>query len=162
MPEARGRIASVSCFVDADLAGYKVNRRSQTGILIFVNRAPIHWLSKKQPTVETSTFGAEFCAMKVAVEMIEAIRYKLCMFGVPSDGPASVFCDNEAVYQNTTVPESTLNKKHRSIAYHRCREASAAGTVCIAKEGTLTNLADLFTKIMSAMRREELLERFTY
>ena len=162
MPEARGRIASVSCFVDADLAGNKVNRRSQTGILIFVNRAPIHWLSKKQPTVETSTFGAEFCAMKVAVEMIEAIRYKLRMFGVPLDGPASVFCDNEAVYQNTTVPESTLNKKHHSIAYHRCREASAAGTVRIAKEGTLTNLADLFTKIMSAMRREELLERFTY
>ena len=47
MPEARGLIASVSCFVDADLAGNKVNRRSQTGILIFVNRAPIHCLSKK-------------------------------------------------------------------------------------------------------------------
>ena len=71
--------------------------------------------------------------MKVAVEMIEAIRYKLRMFGVPLDGPASVFCDNEAVYQNTTVPESTLNKKHHSIAYHRCREASSAVTIRIAK-----------------------------
>ena len=84
------------------------------------------------------------------------------MFGVPLDDPASVFCDNEAVYQNTTVPESTLNKKHHSIAYHHCREAFAEGTVFIAKEGTLTNLVDLFTKMMSATRREELLERFTY
>ena len=55
-PEARGLIVSTSCFVDADLAGDKSTRRSQTGILIFVNKAPIHWYSKRQPTVETSTF----------------------------------------------------------------------------------------------------------
>jgi hypothetical protein len=60
------------------------------------------------------------------------------------------------------VPESTLNKKHLSIAYHRCREAVAAHVIRIAKEGTKTNLADLFTKILSGPRREELLNMFTY
>jgi len=40
-----------SAFVDADLAGDKKNRRSMTGILMFINRAPIHWYSKKQATV---------------------------------------------------------------------------------------------------------------
>ena len=161
-PEERGLSVQVSMFVDADLAGDKRNCRSQTGILIFVNRAPIHWYSKRQPTVETSTFGAEFCAMKVGVEMVEALRYKLRMFGVPIDGPASIFCDNEAVYQNTVIPESTLKKKHHSIAYHRCREAVAAGTIRVAKEGTKTNLADLFTKVLTADRRRFLLDRFTY
>ena len=72
--------------------------------MIFINKAPIHWLSKRQATVETSTFGAEFCAMKTAVEMIEALRYKLRMFGVLLDGPASIFCDNEAVFKNTSIP----------------------------------------------------------
>ena len=162
MPEARGRNVSSSCFVDADLAGDKSMRRSQTGILIFVNKAPIHWHSKQQPSVETSTFGAEFCAMKTAVEMIEALRYKLRMFGVPLDGPASIFCDNEAVYKNTSIPESVLSKKHHSIAYHRSREAVAAQTVRIAKEGTNTNLADLFTKLMTGNKRDDLLECFTY
>ena len=84
------------------------------------------------------------------------------MFGVPIDGPASIFCDNEAVYQNTVIPESTLKKKHHSIAYHRCREAVAAGTIRVAKEGTKTNLADLFTKVLTADRRRFLLDRFTY
>ena len=100
--------------------------------------------------------------MRTAVEMIKSLRYKLRMFGIPIDGASSVFCDNEAVYKNTTIPASTLNKKVYSIAYHICREAVASKIIQIAKEGTDTNLADLFTKILSALRREELLERFTY
>ena len=130
--------------------------------MIFVNKSPIHWYSKRQATVEASTFGAEFCAMRTAVEMIEALRYKLRMFGVPIDGAANVYCDNEAVYKNTVAPESTLKKKHHSISYHRCREAIAAGTIRVAKQGTLKNLADLFTKTLSIARRQFLLERFTY
>ena len=112
--------------------------------------------------MESSTFGAEFCALRVATEMIESLWYKLRMFGIPIDGPANVFCDNEAVYKNTVIPESVLKKKHHSIAYHRCREAVAAGTIRVAKQGTTKNLADLFTKVLSNARRAFLLERFTY
>ena len=108
MPDSRGLSISISVFVDANNAGNVANRRSQTGILIFCNKAPIHWYSKSQATVETSTFGSEFNALRVAVEMVKALRYKLRMFGVPVDGPASVFCDNEAVVKNTSIPESTL------------------------------------------------------
>ena len=161
-PEARGKSVSVHCFVDADLAGNKVNRRSQTGILIFVNRAPILWHSKRQNTVEASTFGSEIVAMKNAIELLEGLRYKLRMFGIPIDGPADIYCDNEAVTKNCSIPESTLKKKHHSIAYHRNREAVAAGTVRIAKEPTETNLADLFTKTLSRDRRNELLDKFMY
>ena len=34
----------------------------------FFNKILISWLSKKQPTIETSVFGAEFVAMKAGVE----------------------------------------------------------------------------------------------
>ena len=100
--------------------------------------------------------------MRIAVEMIEALRYKLRMFGVPIDGAANVYCDNDAVCNNVVQPESVLRKKHHSIAYHRCREAVAAGTIRVAKQGTEKNLADLFTKILTIARRIFLLERFTY
>ena len=162
MPPPRGHFVSTHCFVDADHASNTVTRRSQTGILIFLNRAPIVWYSKRQNTVETSTFGSEFIAMRTAVEHIESLRYKLRMFGIPIEGPTNVFCDNEAVFKNTTIPESTLKKKHNSICYHRCREAVAAKVMRVAKEGTLTNLADLFTKPLVQSIREDLLDRFTY
>ena len=162
MPTPRGHAVSTHCFVDADHASNTVTRRSPTGILIFLNRAQIIWYSKRQNTVETSTFGSEFIAMRAAVEHIEVLRYKLRMFGIPIEGPTNVFCDNEAVFKNTTIPEYTLKKKHNSICYHRCREAVAARVMRVAKEGTLTNLADLFTKPLMQVVREGLLDRFTY
>eukprot|EP00537_Pseudo-nitzschia_pungens_P006437 CAMPEP_0172357460 /NCGR_PEP_ID=MMETSP1060-20121228/1836_1 /TAXON_ID=37318 /ORGANISM="Pseudo-nitzschia pungens, Strain cf. cingulata" /LENGTH=79 /DNA_ID=CAMNT_0013078161 /DNA_START=614 /DNA_END=850 /DNA_ORIENTATION=+ len=61
-PEAFGKGVIMSCFVDADHAGCKATRRSHTGIIIFLNRAPIMWFSKRQTTVETSTFGSEIVA----------------------------------------------------------------------------------------------------
>ena len=112
--------------------------------------------------LETSTFGSEFTAMKQAVEMLKALWCKLRMFGVPIDGPANVCCDNEAACKNVALPSSVLSKKMHSISYHFCREAVAAGIVRIAKEDTITNLADIFTKVMGKVRRDELLDRFMY
>jgi hypothetical protein len=70
---APGQLVSMSCFVVADHAGCHVTRRSHTGILIYVQNAPIIWYSKRQNTMESSMFGSEFIAMKIAVEQVEAI-----------------------------------------------------------------------------------------
>ena len=162
MPLPRGESVSTHCFVDSDHAWNTVTRRSQTGLLLFVNSAPIVWYSKRKNTVETSTFGSDFIAMKTAVDQIEVLRYKLCMFGVPLEGPTNIFCGNESVFKNASIPDSTLKTKHTSICYHQSREAVAAGMVRIAKEGTTTNLNDLFTKPFPKPRRMFLLDRFTY
>ena len=100
--------------------------------------------------------------MKTVVEQVESLRYKLRMFGVPLEGPTNMFCDSEVVFKNASIPDSTLKKKHTSICYHRCREAVASRTVQVAKEGTLMNLSDLFTKPMSQATQEAILDRFTY
>ena len=84
--------------------------------------------------------------------MVEGLRYKLRMMGVQVDGPTNVFCDNAAVVMNTTKPKSTLKKKHNAIAYHRVREAQAAGVIRIAKEDGETNLADVLTKSLPGPR----------
>ena len=162
LPEVRGHTIIITYFVDANHGRNLKDRKSQTGILIFLNRAPMYWYSKQQSSIETSTFGAEFCVIKVAVEVIEGMRYKLRIFGIPIDSPTNVYCDNEAVYKNIVIPKSTLKKKHHSITYHRCREAVATKTIRVAKQGIMKNLANLFTKILTALRRLFLLERFTY
>ena len=94
--------------------------------------------------------------------MVEALRYKLRMFGVPLDGAVNVFCENDAVYKNTVVPESTLQKKYHSIAYHKCQKAVAAKKIRVANQGTLKNLTDLFIKVLTADHRRLLLDRFMY
>ena len=59
MPEARVHGVVVTCFVDANHRGNLKDQKNQTGVLIFVNKAPIHWYSKSQTTVEASTFVAK-------------------------------------------------------------------------------------------------------
>jgi hypothetical protein len=161
MPEPRGREVVMTCFVDADHAGCRETRRSHSGIFIFVNRALIMWYSKRQNTVEASTYGSELLAMRLAIEMIEGLRYKLRMMGIPLAEACAVFCDNSAVVTNTR-PDSTLKKKHAAINYHRVREAIAAGTIKVAKENTQTNLADILTKLMPGPKMKELLQHILW
>ena len=92
------------------------------------------WHSKRQNTLETSTFGSKFVATKIAVEMNETIRYKLRMMGVPIDGPTNCFINYQSVVTNATLTHSTLNKKYNAIAYHKVRESIASKSIRIANE----------------------------
>ena len=84
------------------------------------------------------------------------------MFGVPIDGTTKVLCDNEKVVHNSSRLESTLNKKHSSIAYHATRWAVAAGVILVGWIPTDYNLADALTKCLSASKREFLFGEWTY
>jgi hypothetical protein len=65
----RNRDVQITIMVDADHAHCEVTRRSVTGILVFINSTPIRWYSKMQKTVETSTYGSELVAARIATEL---------------------------------------------------------------------------------------------
>ena len=95
--------------------------------------------------------------------MIGALPYKLRMFGVQIAGPAIVFCNNNGVVKNTTIPESMLAEKHNAINYHAIRKAVAAKILRVGKEEGMTNLADLlFTKVLTADQRRSLCKHIMY
>ena len=96
--------------------------------------------------------------MRTCTEMVEGLCYKLRMFGVPLSGPARIFCDNEAATKRSSYAETTLKKKHCSIAYHRIREAVAAGKMLVYYENTKSNIADLLTKVLPFNKRCYLIE----
>ena len=102
MPKPRGRMVKVTSFVDAAHAANKVDRKSHTGYMIFINRAPIIWHSKRQNTVGPSTLTSEFIALKACMERVIGIRFKLRMFGIPIDGTADILCDNQSVVKNSS------------------------------------------------------------
>ena len=114
--------------------------------MIFLNGAPIYWSSKKQTSCETSSFGSEFCAMKKATEYVNGFRYKLRMMGIPVEDPTFIFCDNQSVLANTTMPKYQLKKKTQIIAYHFVREGCARDEWRTAYISTHENMADLLTK----------------
>lgn len=116
MPTPLGQSVRIRTFLDADHAGNVVTRRSHTGILIFVNNSLIVQHSKKQNTVESATFGSEMVAMRNARDLTVALRFKLKMFGVPIDGPADSFCDNDSVVKNTSVSRPPCLRKSITLS----------------------------------------------
>jgi len=111
MPEPIGKDFIIRCYVDADFAGEKLTRKSRTGFIVYLNCALIYWHSKRQTTIETSSFGSEFVAMKHACEYLRGLRFKLRMMGIPVSDPCFIFGDNQSVLTNSSIPESTLKKK---------------------------------------------------
>ena len=114
--------------------------------MVFLNSAPIHWFSKKQTSVETSSFGSEFIAMKSCCEYVRGLRFKLRMMGIPVDDFTYVFGDNQSVLVNSTKPHSSLKKKSSSVAYHFVREGVAKDEWRATYLNTNLNPADMLTK----------------
>ena len=70
MPEALGKYVVIKSYVGDNHAGNIANRRLHSGIIVYVNNSPIIWYSKRQNTVEASSFGSEFFALRISTEMI--------------------------------------------------------------------------------------------
>jgi hypothetical protein len=161
MPNPRGKPVVVRLYVDSDHAADKAIRRSRTGFILHLNNAPIVWYSKKQGTIETSVFGAEF-VMRTG-KVCRALRYKLRMMGIPIEEPTYCYGDNMSVINNTQRPGSILGKKSNSICYHFCREVVAMGEAMTSHVRSEDNPADICTKLIpGGMKRDRICERILH
>ena len=157
-----GREATVTVYVDADHARDKVTRRSVTGIILLLNNTPLVWVSKRQKTVEASTYGSEMIAARIAVELVIEMRYKLRMLGVVMEDRTMLVGDNMSVILNTTIPSSSLKKKHLGCSYHRIREAIAGDFVDYGHIASERNLADVCTKPLGNNAHHRLIDPYLF
>ena len=111
-----------------------------------MNHTPIDSYSKRHVTVETATYGSEFVASKTATEQIIDLRHTLRYLGVPIKTKSYLFGDNRSVVPSSTLPHSTLGKRHNIIAYHRVREAIASKIIAYHWIRTGYNLSDMLSK----------------
>ena len=139
---------SLMVMVDSDHAHDKITRRSVTGMVTFLGRTPIQGFARRQGAIETSTYSAEFNAMRTASEEVIALRYMLRCLGVKVSKPTPIFGDNLSVITNVTRDDSLLKKKHVSISFNKTRECVAAGIIHPVKVESANNFADMFTKAL--------------
>lgn len=162
IPIPRGNPVLMTAYFDADHAGCLETRRSTTGMLLMLNNTPIQWYSKRQTTVESATYGSEMVAGRITVEFVIAMRYKLRMLGIPIIGSSILFGDNASMITSTTIPSSSLKKKHNAIGYHRIREAIAAGIAWLLHVPSKQNIADILTKPLGPLLFGSLLKDFRF
>jgi hypothetical protein len=158
LPTPYGTELETSIFFDADHAHDQKTRRSITGLIILVGRTPILWSSKRQGCIATSTYTAEFVAMRQAVEEAISLRYMLRCLGIPVTKPTDLYGDNRSVYQSAGIPDGELKKKHVAISYHYVREAIAAKVVNSFWVQSAANLADICTKALGRHAFRDIVE----
>ena len=161
-PIPAGKSVETTAWMDADHAGDRLTRRSHSGVIVFLCSAPIIWYSKKQATIESSTFGSEMVCHRTGLGIVKDLRYKLRMMGVPIDGPTTVFGDNKTAVNGISIPEAKLAKKHLGICYHATREASAAGIWEVGFTQGKHNIANCLTKILSGTMKDKECDKFMY
>ena len=138
-PTRFGFPVEVNIFVDASHADEKLDRKSVTGILIYVGDMLIKSISRRQKSVATSTFSSEFLALKTAVEEAQAIRLLLQSIGVPVKGQINIHSDSESVLRSACNPANELKRKHVAISWNLVRETIATGVIKLWKIDTKLN-----------------------
>ena len=112
------------------------------------------------PGVQTSAFGAEFTAMKKAVEVIVMLRYYLISMSVKVSQRTRLFVDNKSVHLNVANPASSLNKKAIALAYHFVREHQSGKVIDAQHIRSEDNYADCLTKPLNSTIHHGLIYEF--
>ena len=146
IPQPLGKHVQTTHYVDANLHHDLATGKAVTAALHFLNQTPIDAYTKRQSTVETATYGSEFVAARTAVDQIIDIRTTLRYLGVPIRDKSYMFGDNKSVVTSSTIPNSTISKRHHLASYHRVREAIAAKFISFHWKDGKSNPADILSK----------------
>ena len=118
IPKPLGKHVQTTHYVDANLHHDLATGKAVTAALHFLNQTPIDAYTKRQSTVKTATYGSEFVAARTAVDQIIDICTTLRYLGVPIRDKSYMFGDNKSVVTSSTIPNSTISKRHHLASYH--------------------------------------------
>ena len=145
-PKPYGPEVLHTVYVDANLCHDFITGQAITGIIHLLNQTIIDQFSKKQPLMQTATYGSEIMVARTGAEQVMEVRLTLRFLGVNIKTASYVFGDNKAVVDSSSLPRSRLHKRHVLLSFHRVREAIAAGIMYFSFIKRYLNPVDLLTK----------------
>jgi hypothetical protein len=114
--------------------------------------------SKRQKAVATSTFSAEFVALRYAIEEAYALRLLLQSLGIKLK-KINIYSDSESILKSAAQPKNELKRRHVAIAYHVVREAYAIGLVDFFHIAGVDNPSDILTKTLGMINFQKHVDR---
>lgn len=145
----------LDCFVDADWAGDKLDRKSTTGYVIRLCGNVIYWKSRKQGSVTKSSTAAEYVALSELVSEVKVIKNLLLDFNVNIEKPISIYVDNSGAISIAKSGNLTKNSKYIEVHFHFVNESYEKGIINIEKVDSEENLADILTKALGRVKFEK-------
>ena len=113
---------SLSAFSEANWAGDPNDRRSTSGLLVFLGNNPITWSAKKQLTVSRSSTEAKYRALASASAELCWLRTLIKDLGLYLYDPPILWCDNVSALTIASNPVFHARTKHIEVDFHFIRE----------------------------------------
>jgi hypothetical protein len=125
------------------------------GFAVFFGPNLVSWSARKQPTVSRSSTEAEYKSLANATAEMMWIQRLLIELGVSHSPVARLWCDNIGAKYLSANPVFHARTKHIEIDFHFVRERVAQKLLDIRFINTSDQVADDFTKPISAAKLRE-------
>ena len=137
----------LQAYSDADWAGETDQRKSRTGLCVFLGKSCVMWCSKLQTSIALSSMSAEYVALAATcVEVIWA-RSFLHEIGQIQNGPTTIYEDNKSCIDVASNGKQHPGLKAVDIRHHFVQErVIVKKDITLEKKSTTVMTADLFTK----------------
>lgn len=143
-------------YSDANFAECKIEMKSNSGLICFVNGGPIVWRCRKQTNVALSTTEAEYYAITEAAKEVLWLQTLLNDFEAKVDDPTIILNDNQSTIAMLTNGDFMQRTKYIGVKYHFIRDWIRKGVIDVRYCPTEHNIADLLTKPLPGVRIEKL------
>jgi hypothetical protein len=148
---------TLESYTDADYGGSRIDGRSTSGYCTFLGGNLVTWRSKKQNVVARSSAEAEFRSMALGICELLWLKIILNDLKVKWESPMRLFCDNKSTIAIAHDPVQHDRTKHIEIDRHFIKEKLDSGLICTPFVSTSDQLADVFTKGLSAAAFQQLI-----
>jgi hypothetical protein len=137
-------------WVDANWAEDKVDRKSNTGIVIKLYGGVVIWSCRKQGLVTLSSTEAEYVALAEAVQEVMWFVRILEDLKIKIEKPMIFYEDNQSVLKMLQQEKTSNRTKHIDIKFHYIKDYFKNGTINCIYCPTSDMIADLLTKPLPA------------
>ncbi|GJR99143.1 retrovirus-related pol polyprotein from transposon TNT 1-94 [Tanacetum coccineum] len=141
----KGSSIETIVYADSDHAGDYVDRKSTSGVCMFMRCFLTSWFLKKQTALIVSTTKAEYVSAGKACQQALWMKQAFVDYGVRLDD-IPIMCDNKGAIDLSKNPVQHSRTKDIEIHHHFLRGHIQKGNVSIEKVSSKDNIADILTK----------------
>ncbi|GKD99451.1 hypothetical protein Tco_1387435 [Tanacetum coccineum] len=136
-----------------------MTRRSTTGYCILLGDSTISWKSKKQAVVSRSSAEAAYKAMTLTCCEVTWLVNLFKDLGIKDLEYVDLHCDNQVALYIATNLMFHARTKHIEVNCHFVRDQMKAGKINPSYTHTKSQLADVFTKVVTIEQHNKLLSK---
>lgn len=142
----------MTAFCDADWAVDVDDRKSISGMCVYLGSNLVSWSAKKQHTISRSSTESEYRSIASTTAELAWFQSLLSELGVILSKPPIIWSDNISAIAISKNPVLHARTRHIEIDLLFVRDKVAAHTLLVQYVPSLDQLADIFTKPLPLAR----------